>query len=77
MNTVENWLWSVALKKVAYAVAKLLITLLTSIKVEGMLKQHGINVDIPAITIALPATLYGGLEAIHDYLKLKTGISWL
>ncbi len=76
-QTVETWLWTVAARKVALAVAKAIISIIVSAKVQDVLKQHGITVDIPTITLALPVSFFGLAEAGHDYLKLKTGWRWL
>ena len=74
---MENWLWQVALKKVAYAVAKGAIALLASSKLLPIIEAHGVHVDQAALSVALPTTLFGLLEAAHDWLKVKTGMSWL
>lgn len=76
-QNVENWLFSVAAKKVAWAISKAIISILVSVKVEGVLKQHGISIDIPAITVSLPATIFGIMEGAHDWLRVKTGKNWL
>ena len=77
IEKAQTWFWSVALKKVAYAIAKTVISLLISTKIQGILNSQGIQVDIPAITISLPAFIFGILEAGHDWLKLKTDSKWI
>ncbi len=68
IGAAENWLLSVALKKIAYMISKGIIALLVSAKIDAILKAHGVS---------LPISILAGLEAAHDYLRLKTRLRWL
>ncbi len=58
-------------------ISKGLIALLVSAKIDAILKANGVSVDVPAIQISLPISILAGLEAAHDYLRLKTRLRWL
>lgn len=73
IQTAEEWLFKVAAKKVVYAIVKSLIAMYVASKTESFLTSQGVHIDLPALQISLPALLYGFLEGIHDWAKLKFG----
>lgn len=94
-NSVDNvphetaepeWLFRVAGKRVAWAVAKLTMAQLSAPAAiaafqaaAGALKPIGITIVIDQALLdkALPGLIFMGLVAIHDAAKVKTKLKWL
>ena len=72
IQTVEQWAFNVALKKV---VAALIGFLASQQAISGLawLQAHGVtlNVDLPKFQEAITLLGIGGFAAGHDWLKLK------
>jgi len=77
--SIQEWLLSVALKKGAGSIAKVLAAWLLSGVIQGMLKSWGLDVQIDETTFqaALTAFLAGGWETLRNFLKHKYGIKIL
>lgn len=82
----ESWLFSVAGKKVSWAVAKLIIAKGSAPAVvwgwnhvTDVLKPLGIQITIDhdILSKALPGVIFAGLVMAHDYAKVRFGFKWL
>ena len=76
-ETVKSWLWSVAAKRVAWGISKGIVSILVSVKAESFLKLHGVQIDVSVLQVSLPASVFGFLEGVHDWLRLKYDSKWL
>ena len=76
-GVVEQWLFKVALRKMVLSASKVLLALLASAKVAPVLVQFGVTVDPDMLRIGLTALGTAGLTALHDWVKLKTGLKFL
>ncbi len=74
---IEQYLFSVAAKKVSWAIGKFLTAFLSSVAVQAVLTKYGVHVDQAVFVTSATATLMGLLEMALDYAKLKTGWAWL
>lgn len=70
-ENVEQWLFSVALRKVAVALGKGAASLVAGAIVQKYMTQYGIQADPEKLQVAATAGVYGAIEAAHDYLKLR------
>ena len=74
---VKEWLFSIALKKAGMFVAKVIVGIVTGVKVAPILAQLGVTID-PATMAGGIATLMGALLTIAmNWAKVKFGLSWL
>lgn len=86
----KTYLASVAAKRVTWAVGKFIVAKATTLATAPaayaafqafaeMLKPLGIGLTIDPVVFvkALPVALFAGLVLIHDYVKVKTGLTWL
>lgn len=67
----ESWKWGVASKKVVYTVSKLAAAGLMYGKVGQIVGSKLTPDQIVQVQTAAAAIVAGGLESLHDYLKLK------
>lgn len=67
----EQWLARIAAKRLMYILAKGAVALLTYQKAAVIQGQLGIQVDPQKFEAGAAAMMLGGLELLHDYLKVK------
>lgn len=67
----EQWLAHVAVKKAVYAIAKGALALLAYQKAQAIQAQLGVHIDPEKFKDGLAALMLGGLEALHDWLKVR------
>ena len=80
MNIVDNakeWLVTVALKKAVKKGVQALIAVLVGVKVAGVLKQLGIEIDPMQLEAGLTLFAMAGIEFARNFLKQKFGLAWL
>jgi hypothetical protein len=86
----KTYLLSVASKKVSYAVGMFIVAKATNLvtapaayeafqHVAELLKPLGIGLTVDPVVFvqAFPVAMFAGLVALHDYIKVKTGLTWL
>jgi hypothetical protein len=71
---IQEWIWSIALKKGVARLAMVTAAFLASAKAAPLLQQWGVTVDPDIMTGTLTATLTGALEVLRNWLKVKIGI---
>jgi hypothetical protein len=77
VEKVQEWLWTIALKKGVLFAAKAIIGIITGLKVAPVLAQLGITVDPVTLEAGL-ATLIGSLLTIvQNWAKVKFKLTWL
>lgn len=76
-NAAKKWLLSVALKKGVNRVVMMLVSILTSVTVQPILNQLGIQVNLKQFQIGMAALIMLGLEMLRNWFKMKTGWKWL
>jgi len=64
-----DWLFGVALKKVAKRMIQVFVAYIASKNIS----KYGVEVNVETMTIAL----YGLLEGLRNWLKVRVGASWL
>ncbi len=72
MNPIEGareWLWGIAARKVMKRIAQFIIVLAARWGVQ----KYGLDINEDALAIGL----YGGLETLRNWLKVKKGLDWL
>lgn len=67
----EEWLVSIAIKKIAYGLVKGLVGFLAGVKVSSELLKFGITIDPTTLTASGTALVVGILAGVHDWLKVK------
>ena len=72
-----DYLWSVAGKKLGYMAGKLALGFVSSAGVMHLAYKYGWEVHPEQIQIEVTSGVALMLHALHDYLKVKTGKSWL
>ena len=74
----KDYSWKVALKKVAYGIGKLALAGLAYGKAAELQTKLGVTLDPDAFEAGVATFAFGGLEAAHDWLKMKLpNIKWL
>ena len=76
-DVVQEWLFSVALKKGVISLVKVVIAFVTSVKVAPILSQLGISIDQTVLVGGLTSILTGLLTMAKNWLKMKYNITWL
>ena len=66
---MENYLFSVAVKKAVYGVAKGLAGILMWTKAQAIEQQLGITIDPAIFRDGLTAFMLAGLSVLHDWLR--------
>ena len=74
---MQEWLMRVCVKRGIKSGVIALTSFLGSLGVAKVLEAHGVTVDWGKFQVEMTASLCAGLEMLHDYLKVKKGISWL
>lgn len=77
VEKIENWLFSIALKKGILRAVQFVLMFVTSVKVQPLLVQFGITLDPVVLEGALTSALMAGSEILRNFLKVKMGWSWL
>lgn len=73
----EQYSWKVAAKKVSYTIGKLAVSGLMMGAVGKNIGSHLTPEQLTQVQVAVGGVVAGGLEALHDYLKLKlAGTPW-
>lgn len=74
----KDYSWQVALKKVAYGLGKLALAGLAYTHSVDIQTKLGLQVDPVKFQDGVTAFAFGGLEAAHDWLKMKLpNVKWL
>lgn len=60
----NQWKWSVAIKKISYTVAKLAVSGVVYL-------TAGKEVDLKGFEETMAMVVGGGLELLHDYLRMR------
>lgn len=85
-TTPENYLFTVAAKKVAWALTKMAVAFISTpaivagfTKLSALLATYGITLQVNTATLstALPPLIFGLLVLAHDWAKVKYGVAWL
>ena len=77
VEKVEQWLFSIALKKGVSFAVKAIIGIITGVKLAPILAQLGITVDPMALEAGLATLIGSGLTIIQNWAKVKFGLTWL
>lgn len=73
-----NYKWRVAIKKTAYAIAKVATACISTVKVKAFLLSIGVDIDAKAFQEGLGLALVGLFEWIHDWARVKfPHVKWL
>lgn len=70
-ETVENWIATVALRRVAVFLGKCAVTLVTGAVAQAYLTKYGVQVDPVKLQLETTTAVGALIEAGHDWLKLK------
>ena len=70
-----KWLWTIAIKKAIARGVQAVIAILAQAKVQAFLRGIGVEVNIDP-TLA-SAAVYGALEFLRNWLKVKVGVKLL
>jgi hypothetical protein len=73
----EGWLLRVCLKRGLNGAIIALTSYLTSHGIQKALEAHGVTIDWTKFQVEAFTTVCAGLAMLHDYLKVKKGLSWL
>jgi hypothetical protein len=76
-QSVSDYLWSVAAKKVGIMLTKGAVAVAAAPVVTSILPKFGIHIDTVELRTGLPVAVLAGAEWLHDYLKVKYGWKWL
>lgn len=77
IESVKEWIFSIALKKAAYSATKVIVSLVTSAKVAPVLTAAGVTID-PAVLLGFLTTIgAAGLTILQNYLKVKFNLKFL
>ena len=68
---IESWLFTVALKKVVVIAVKGVISLIGGAVAQHLIVKLGVTYDPIKLQEGLTVLMLGGVEAVHDWLKLK------
>jgi hypothetical protein len=75
---MDEWLFSVAVKKGVYALAKGIVAFTFSAKLMVYEKQFGIQIDPQTFQTAVGSVLFAIEHMIHDWLKMQfPNVRWL
>jgi hypothetical protein len=77
VEKVEQWLWTIALKKGVSFAVKAIIGIVTGLKIAPILVQLGITVDPVTLEAGLATFIGAGLTFIQNWAKVKFGLTWL
>lgn len=73
----QNYLLSVAAKKLAIMAGKGAVALASSAVATHLAYQYGFNITLPTLQASVAGATLLALEWAHDFIKVKTGIRWL
>lgn len=75
---MENYLVSIAIKKLVQGLVKGAVTLMLSVKAVALEAKLGIHLDPVAFEAGSAAMILGMVELAHDWLKLRyPTLTWL
>ncbi len=77
IQSKPDYLWSVAGKKLGYMLAKGVTALASSAVATHLAYQLGWNIQLPTLQAGAAGVALLATEWLHDYLKVKTGFTWL
>jgi hypothetical protein len=77
VDKVQEWLWTIALKKGVSFAVKAIIGIITGIKAAPILAQMGVTVDPVTLEAGLATLIGAGLTFVQNWAKVKFKISWL
>lgn len=77
VDTVKEWVFSIALKKGVQKAVQTLVALLTAKVSVDTLASMGVTVDSDKLLVGGTALAMGGLEVLRNFLKVKFGMKWL
>lgn len=72
-----NYLLSVAAKKVSIMAGKGAVALASSTFATHLAYQYGFNITLPTLQASVAGATLLVLEWAHDFIKVKTGVTWL
>ena len=70
-----DWLWTKALKSAAKRVVQVVVAYVGQAQTQVFLNSIGVQVSIDPV-VATPA-MYGALEFLRSFLKVKAGLKFL
>lgn len=70
VDTVKEWLWSIAIKKGIISAAKLIVAFAISHGIKLVVVTHGITIDLQNEGI-MTVAINSGLTVIRNFLKTK------
>jgi len=76
-NEQSDYLWSIAGKRLGYMAGKGATALAGSVVATHLAYKYGWNVHLEVLQAIVAGVVLLVTEWIHDWLKVKTGISWL
>ena len=66
---MQKWLFSIFVKKALKRGVQVLVAYMMSLQ----LAKYGVSIEQEALT----ASIWAGIEALRQYVKVKTGVAWL
>lgn len=77
MSNITDWLFSVALKKVIKRLVVVVLAYLATPGVSNLLTTWGVSVDTRVFENTVMSSLWFLFEFVRNFIKTKTGLSWL
>ena len=68
-DNVKKWFWSIAFKKAAYSVARVVVAFVTSKGIQPILVKYGVTVDPVTLQASLIAGTAGSLAFLQNLAK--------
>lgn len=76
-TSIENWLVSVCVKRGVVGAVVALSAYVSTHAIGALLTKYGITINWTTVQASTLTAVAGGLAMLHDYLKVKKGITWL
>ena len=70
---IKRWIFNIALKKVVTRLVILGVSFIATLHLDKL----GISIDQAILQQAATAAIFGGLEMLRNFLKVKFGWDWL
>lgn len=77
VTTAENWLISICLKRGVTGGVLAVGAYFGTHEIGKVLPKLGVTIDWNVAAAGALTLIVGGLHMLHDYLKVKKGMTWL
>lgn len=77
VDGVKTWLLGKALAKAMKALAAVVVSYVTSVKVAGILAQMGVTIDVKQLAEGLTLLGTAAITILLNFLKVKFGLKFL